>query len=87
MPQMETSIKCNHNRPDAMITNWKKKLCLVVESICENVDKKLSEKENIFHRTIVKYDVTLSRLQIQVYIPVIIGTLVYVTKCVNINLE
>ena len=85
---IHTSIKSKHNRPDIVIWDNKDKTCVVIEISCPadvNASSKETQKENIYgplmrNMQLVYHDHTFT------FIPIIIGALGYVTKCLRINL-
>ena len=86
---IKTSAKCKHNRPDIVVWDRKEKLCTVIEVSCPadvNISFKISEKENIYGQLLRNLQLLYPDYKFT-FIPIIIGALGYVSKCLSGNLE
>ena len=86
---VKTSSKVPHNRPDIIVWDMTKKLCYIIEFSCPadiNIVNKVSEKENIYGPLIRNMQMMYENYSFM-FIPIIVGALGHVPKCIFINIE
>ena len=86
---IKTSTKIPHNKPDLLIWDNQKFVCSIVEFSCPadiNVTKKENEKMNIYGPLIRNMQMMYPKYKFKM-IPVVIGTLGYVSKHLRDHLE
>ena len=86
---IKTSTKVQHNRPDLLVWDKAEKECIIIEFSCPadvNVIKKVAEKENIYGPLIRNLQMMYPNYCFT-FIPIIIGALGTVPKCLSSNLE
>ena len=86
---VKTSSKVPHNRPDMIVWDMTKKLCYIIEFSCPadiNIVNKVSEKENIYGPLIRNMQIMYENYSFM-FIPIIVGALGHVPKCIFTNIE
>ena len=86
---VKTSSKVPHNRPDMIVWDMTKKLCHIIEFSCPadiNIVNKVSEKENIYGPLIRNMQMMYENDSFM-FIPIIVGALGHVPKCIFTNIE
>ena len=86
---VKTSSKVPHNRPDMIVWDMTKKLCYIIEFSCPadiNIVNKVSEKENIYGPLIRNMQMMYENYSFM-FIPIIVGALGHVPKCIFTNIE
>ena len=86
---VKTSSKVPHNRPDMIVWDMTKKLCYITEFSCPadiNIVNKVSEKENIYGPLIRNMQMMYENYSFM-FIPIIVGALGHVPKCIFTNIE
>ena len=86
---VKTSSKVPHNRPNMIVWDMTKKLCYIIEFSCPadiNIVNKVSEKENIYGPLIRNMQMMYENYGFM-FIPIIVGALGHVPKCIFTNIE
>ena len=86
---IKTSTRIPHNKPDLIIWDNEKNTCKIVEFSCPsdvNVTRKVDEKVNSYGPLIRNMQMMYPKYRF-VMVPIIIGALGYVPKCIVKNLE
>ena len=86
---VKTSSKVPHDRPDMIVWDMTKKLCYIIEFSCPadiNIVNKVSEKENIYGPLIRNMQMMYENYSFM-FIPIIVGALGHVPKCIFTNIE
>ena len=86
---VKTSSKVPHNRPDMIVWDMTRKLCYIIEFSCPadiNIVNKVSEKENIYGPLIRNMQMMYENYSFM-FIPIIVGALGHVPKCIFTNIE
>ena len=82
---IQTAIKVPHNKPDIAIWDQEKKICTIVEvsyAADVNISRKIDEKLNSYARLVKNMQIMYSDYKF-VVVPIIIGALGYVPKCLS----
>ena len=82
---IQTAIKVPHNKPDIVIWDQEKKICTIVEVSCPadiNIPRKIDEKLNNYAPLVRNMQIMYSDYKF-VVVPIIIGALGYVPKCLS----
>ena len=82
---IQTAIKVPYNKPDIVIWDQEKKICTIVEISCPsdvNIPRKIDEKLNNYAPLVRNMQIMYSDYKF-VVVPIIIGALGYVSKCLS----
>ena len=82
---IKTITKITHNKPDVVIWNHNEKLCSIIEFSCLadiNISRKIDEKMNTYGPLLRNLQILYPEYKFEM-IPIVVGALVYVPKCLT----
>ena len=82
---MQTATKVPHSKPDIVICAQEKKICTIVEVSCPtdiSISRKIDQKLNNYAPLVRNTQILYSNYKF-VVVPIIIGALGYVPKCLS----
>ena len=82
---MQTATKVPHSKPDIVIWAQEKKICTILEVSCPtdvNISRKIDEKLNNYAPLVRNMQIMYSDYKFAI-VPIIIGALGYVSKCLS----